>query len=209
MDSAPVSSDCYSVQEFRDVIERASHDVSFIWLDVVCIDQENRVVKILEIGRQAAILNGAKTTYIWLRSLDAAMLQGQANELSTAASRLEEDLIDSSSLVSDEEMSDVSHFYLHDSFDATYEPECLYDEVWTSTVKRVLQNFKLDPWFTSLWTLQEMYLAPTAVLLSRDAYLARRKGGGHEISLGNLIIWQTRSTTLLLGFPGAIDTLKK
>jgi len=182
-----VSSNCFSVEEFQKVIERASHNVSFIWLDVACIDQENRAVKMHEIGRQAAIFHGAKVSFIWLRSLDAIAVQEQAETLSRAASTIEDELIATYSPVSDEEMEYIpDHF--HDYGYTASESPCLHDQAWVSTVKKILMRYKQDPWFTSLWTLQEMYIAPTAILLSRDSRTCQREDG-NAIALGNLIIW--------------------
>jgi hypothetical protein len=40
---------------------------------------------------------------------------------------------------------------------------------WILRSRTALDNLFIDPWFTSLWTLQEAFLCPNAYLLGREA----------------------------------------
>ncbi|TRX89068.1 hypothetical protein FHL15_010087 [Xylaria flabelliformis] len=40
--------------------------------------------------------------------------------------------------------------------------------VWLSKVDNEISRLTKDPWFTSLWTLQEAFLSPQAIMLSRE-----------------------------------------
>jgi hypothetical protein len=39
------------------------------WIDIACVDQENRDVKMDEVGRQASIFLEAADFFVWLSSL--------------------------------------------------------------------------------------------------------------------------------------------
>lgn len=56
----------FTVDEFWQVLQSVSNGCHFIWLDVACIDQEDEITKMSEIGHQAAIFRGAQQAYIWL-----------------------------------------------------------------------------------------------------------------------------------------------
>lgn len=47
---------------------------------------------------------------------------------------------------------------------------------WQVTVTSLLEDLAKDPWFSSLWTLQEAHLCPRAVFLSRDAQCIQWRG---------------------------------
>ncbi|KAF8852554.1 hypothetical protein BDZ45DRAFT_730116 [Acephala macrosclerotiorum] len=183
-----VSADCFSTEEFRTVIKRASRDVLFIWVDIACIDQEDHATKMFEIGRQAGIFNGARTSYIWLHLLSAADLQRQADELLGLAAILEEATDNNAALMDDDEEDQIQDS--GDNYAVPMCPNTLGSRSWCNSVVKVLDGFRRDPWFTSLWTLQEMYLRPQGILLSRDACPAYRLSSldGNQITVANLII---------------------
>lgn len=63
----------FTVDEFEHLIKQTcvrhsgtDRDVEFLWLDVACIDQNNGPQKMAEIGRQAAIFQGAHRVFVWL-----------------------------------------------------------------------------------------------------------------------------------------------
>lgn len=58
----------FTVDSFSQMIRR-TREISgnrFIWLDVACIDQENYIVKMEEVGRQAGIFANAGVGFAWL-----------------------------------------------------------------------------------------------------------------------------------------------
>ncbi|KAG8531428.1 uncharacterized protein KY384_003057 [Bacidia gigantensis] len=144
--------------------ENSSQLIHFVWIDIACIDQENEALKATEIGRQAAIFKNATHAYIWLSHLDDNEMQ-----------QCDTTLFDTNMILS-------PHFEGNGT-----EPEDL--ESWNASFREVSETLYRDPWFTSLWTLQEMFLRPDAEILTQDANLIERKGGnGSTLGLSNLII---------------------
>lgn len=138
--------------------------VSYVWIDVICIDQEDERIKAIEIGRQAAIFKNASRAYVWLNRLNEIDLQF-----------CDKFLFDSSDKLS--RLSENNDF------------ESVFDEFWTEECIHVLQLLLQDPWFTSLWTLQEMFLRADAIILSKTSEPIQRKGGDENpLGLANLIV---------------------
>lgn len=73
-DIPPIHPDHFTEEEFKTVISSVANGlegerVDFIWLDVACIDQNPKSVEgSLEVGRQAAIFQGAREVFFWLTS---------------------------------------------------------------------------------------------------------------------------------------------
>ncbi|KIW69670.1 hypothetical protein PV04_05533 [Phialophora macrospora] len=123
----------FTVRAFHRVVKRVSQGGSHIWLDVACIDQENKAVKMSEIGKQAAIFRRARQVYIWLS-------HSKREVIGPILARL---------------------------LDRKADPR-----PDRNGVANILQDIRLvfsDPWFSSLWVLQESFLRPGAVLLFKDA----------------------------------------
>lgn len=138
--------------------------VSYVWIDVICIDQGDEKIKAIEIGRQAAIFKNASRAYVWLSKLDQIDLQVSDKFLFDSSDKL-------------------SRLSKNNDF------ESVFDEIWTEECIHVLQMLLQDPWFTSLWTLQEMFLRADATILSKTSEPIERKGGnGNPLGLANLII---------------------
>jgi len=152
----PVLDTCFSVQSFQNVIDYIGEKYEWIWLDVACIDQEQEAVKMSEVARQVGIFHGAMDAYAWLHSLSA----GEAYESCQALGRiawyrpLDRDY---SSDESDNMVDERDKLLL------------AYYKVQLQSIEETLRSIFLDPWFTSLWTLQES-------ILRRDAYLIAGDG---------------------------------
>lgn len=112
----------------------------FLWLDVACIDQRGRPEGKAEIGRQARIFRGAKHTYIWLSWISYPDLLQITQDLRKLAVA----------------MLNRKHIDLKSYRD------------WLNTSLLRFQALVSDPWFSSLWTLQEAFLCPGAIILARD-----------------------------------------
>ena len=108
--------DHFTVDNFQQVIGSIeARGTEFLWLDIACVDQsEDSPDGELEVGRQAAIFQRAKETYIWLTTV----------------------------AIGDWEVL----------LESKFGSEIYVDHM--NIIERVLD----DPWFTSLWTLQEAYL---------------------------------------------------
>ena len=111
--------------------------VDFIWLDLACIDQRRNLSADLEVGRQAGIFRKAAGVVVWLS-------QSGKDENSFCLLRdffkvlagFENDRQKSLKVISD----------------------CSQLELFVTRLRKLL----VDPWFSSLWTLQEAYLSTTA-----------------------------------------------
>lgn len=140
----------FSAQNFKRLIQKATTyqcrmarylkpdclQTEYLWLDVACIDQHDESRKMSEIGRQATIFKHAETALIWLTSHHTEQL---ASVLETFA-RAIGDVTESATTVS-----------LTGSL---------------TTAAGALDLLLQDPWFSSLWTLQEAFLRKDALLLS-------------------------------------------
>lgn len=145
-----VREDCFTVAAFQRILEIVCEGVEFVWVDIACIDQRDRKMKMQEVGRQAQIFEMAENAYVWLHTWDTAYLRDRITKLDSLTARLERELYWQGRPVDDG--SD------------NYVPACFTDTAWTTSVIDVLGSFRQEPWFTSLWTLQEMYLRPGTVL---------------------------------------------
>jgi len=70
--------------------------VEHVWIDVACIDQENNALQMKETGRQAAIFEGAQSSYVWLNHLKTEHLRSLFGMLETIAFELDRDILDPS-----------------------------------------------------------------------------------------------------------------
>ncbi|KAF2112064.1 hypothetical protein BDV96DRAFT_168175 [Lophiotrema nucula] len=151
----PVLDTCFSVQSFQNVIDYIGETYEWIWLDVACIDQEQEEVKMSEVARQVGIFHGAMNAYAWLHSLPACEVDEGCQALGRIAwyHPLHRD---DSSDESDNEVEERDKLIL-----AHYKEQLQF-------IEETLHSIFLDPWFTSLWTLQESILRRDAYLLARD-----------------------------------------
>lgn len=130
----------FSIEDFSRMLKKAAGKNRFVWLDIACIDQEDYAVKMEEVGRQAGIFANADQAFVWIWTLPGAALQEAMGPIIKYGFHVGEILIDYGDPA---EMAAAVH----------------------KAVDRVLD----DPWFTSLWTLQEGFLRDDAVFLSKDA----------------------------------------
>lgn len=125
-------------------LEKHAHKYHFLWLDVACIDQRYTRVTMLEVGRQARIFSHAEQSYVWLSRLSETALRPSLENLKTAVYRLENE-----PFRKEEAKGFQTRPWLRMAFDS-------------------ITGLVNDPWFSSLWTLQEAFLCPNAIILSRD-----------------------------------------
>ncbi|KAL8791210.1 MAG: hypothetical protein Q9213_000167 [Squamulea squamosa] len=117
-------------------------NVDFLWLDVACIDQTpGSRDKAREIGRQAKIFKGAAQVSVWLTTHDRSFYRDWA-------SRMEPQF----------EIMCGPSFHTEANI-----------SVWVNTIKGLVDEMIADPWFSSLWTLQETFLSPNASIIPSDA----------------------------------------
>jgi hypothetical protein len=164
---------------FGGFLERRKWEYEFLWLDIACIDQRQSPIQMAEVGRQARIFRNAKHSYAWLSHLPHTLLKHLLSDLETAVCGLQEEPYN-------QELSD---------FDSRQ---------WISMALRAINGLTADPWFTSLWTLQEAFLCNHSILLSRDGKVSCDVSliGPRSWTLNNLfklvndvIMWTERTTS--------------
>lgn len=142
-----VRPDHFTVDAFLAVIRRVAlgaeakegEKCHHIWLDIACINQLDRKEMLEEIGRQAAIFNRANHCFIWLNKTPADRVYCIAKTWGSWPSKDFWDEIDSDAGLDLVKKWPAQH-----------------------------RDFLNDPWFTSLWTLQEAFLRPDALILTRE-----------------------------------------
>lgn len=131
----------------------------FLWLDIACIDQRWTRTTMLEIGRQARIFRYADQSYAWLSRTSTATLRPALYNLRAAVYGLQ-----------NEPWTKEGSRGFH-------------SRPWLRMAIDSLTGLMNDPWFSSLWTLQEAFLCNQAIILSREGQAAL------ELSTLNLRPW--------------------
>ncbi|KAL1639150.1 hypothetical protein SLS58_008237 [Diplodia intermedia] len=166
----PVSPRAFTVDELQRVLRNVAGESGWVWVDIACIDQEVLEVKMNQIGKQASIFSNANRAFIWLH-------QSSLGELE----RLVELLFKSQDTIYDDPHDTTSTAYsqnstLNETSGTSFLSPCFQDTDWLDAVESSLRIFS-DPWFSSLWTLQESFLRPEAIVLSKEAQELRRSDG--------------------------------
>ena len=138
-------------QNKRFHVERLPHDLKrlplpcpYVWLDLLCIPQDNRKEAQEEIARQAAIFTGAASAIVWLNEIES--WERTENEIQWYAYQYLQ-LANSETCVLE---NTVMNDRIEKATNASYQRTQLWNEA---------DNCALG-WFTSLWTLQEACLRP-------------------------------------------------
>lgn len=139
----------FSVQMFQKVIHemRRLAGTDWAWVDVACIDQENVPIKMDEVGRQASIFKNAWKAFAWLSHTPEEALDNVIAVVERAGPVL---------------------------LDIRYTPGplntsatgCILQSV--EDVREVVEAVLGDPWFSSLWTLQELFLRDDALIMGQN-----------------------------------------
>lgn len=146
-----VSPDHFTVEQFERVIERVCQTADFVWIDVACIDQEQADVKAYQIDQQIGIFNGANEAFVWLSGSETEKLQLYLDDFFAGAF----------------ELYDAVHAPADASPPTAAENERVF--ACSEKLRACLQALFQDPWFSSLWTLQESVLRRDALILSSSA----------------------------------------
>ncbi|KAI0553861.1 heterokaryon incompatibility protein-domain-containing protein [Xylaria curta] len=133
----------FTVDQFHKVLNLMRLDnTEWAWVDIACIDQENTKIKMDEVGKQASIFRAARWAYVWL------------SHLSTEACFRSFGLI--------ERIDNIwPKYILHDTSAEEMKLLLRY-------LREALDSIYLDPWFTSLWTLQEIMMRNDALIVSSE-----------------------------------------
>ena len=153
----PVTPGHFSAHEFQHIINEiaAVTGVKYLWLDVACISQEDRSIHAEEVGRQKDIFQNSSLGFVWLTTF-------HSDGLSSLFAKLEK-----LSLHMAERAMHLSSCRTEKSAVTTENEDFLKiaSELITTLVK--------DPWFSSLWTLQEAFANPDSVFLSIDKVMIK------------------------------------
>lgn len=132
----------FTANDFNNAIRRVASGVTHIWVDIACIDQEDDEIKLDEIGHQAGIFDRAESAYVWLNHC-------RQHDLKVLLEQLRENVnIIGSAFLAKKDLIPL-----------------------TKAIKQNLHKIFGDPWFSSLWTLQEAFLRPDAQLVLDDGYI--------------------------------------
>ena len=143
-DIPAIKEEHFTFEEFQRVVNFLGKDgVDWAWIDVACIDQEDQEANAEEVGRQASIFKNSHRVFVWLSHLHSDVL--------------------ASAVVSIQE----SGLALRDHVDEL--PTSLPIEDVIGSLHRGFNVVFADPWFSSLWTLQEVILRNDAIALSKEA----------------------------------------
>lgn len=179
----PVKPEHFSVRDFHQAIMVAAENVEFIWVDVACIPQyhahetrEEASLRAQEIGRQIGIFGRAQKAFAWLNKLDIDFL-------STCRQLLDRN-----------RTADLASSVLASSFRTMSTSEITAflsgTEIHLNEIENLSVRLLADPWFSSLWTLQEFILRRNAVIISKEGRCVpttnHERGSAGDWSLENL-----------------------
>ena len=137
-----VKEEHFTVAAFQNVVDRLGEGgCEWAWIDIACIDQDDDDIKADEVGKQASIFMLASRVYVWLSHLGNDHASGVIQDLEGAGIQLGNLL---------NRGAGAPAFEL---------------------VQRIHRQCKLifgDPWFSSLWTLQEFFLRIDSKILSSE-----------------------------------------
>jgi Heterokaryon incompatibility protein (HET) len=143
----------FNMKQLTEILRRVPH-VRFWWIDVLCIPQKDEHPdKAMEIAKQGAIFKNAICVLVYLWSL-------------TEGKQL---------LAAIQEFDEMMRWYWK-----IIVPQELQAATKDNSRKALVEIFgprlRSDPWFSSLWTLQEMILAPHSVWMALDGSYCRVNG---------------------------------
>lgn len=165
----------FEILELPKLLKLLPSKTRYVWFDLLCIPQDHSALGAKEISRQAQIFQGARYAIAWLNDVESLHGLGyamgwQVLHLLQPPNEDSEPRLESVSERMWELMSDKPSGLL-----SGYNRDGL-----TATTKnggiRPLVHGTLNPWFTSLWTLQEVALRPDMWLCAKDFSFATSDG---------------------------------
>ncbi|OCK89138.1 uncharacterized protein K441DRAFT_668164 [Cenococcum geophilum 1.58] len=138
----------FTVEQFENAIRSIASisGVEFLWLDVACAKFSHRPASATmdeDVSMQREIFSGASYNCIWLTEIEWEILA---------------DIFVTLSRIANNANCEGGQPIEFENFDL------LLQKTVTPAFKRLL----VDPWFSSLWTLQEAMAKPNAILLSAE-----------------------------------------
>lgn len=128
----------FTVETFQKIVNQMqTTGLEWAWIDIACIDQESDAIKMDEVGRQASIFRKASNVFVWLS-------HSCCETMATAM-----DVLDSK----------APGIWSTDDIDKL-------DFGLVREIDEAVTVIFSDPWFSSLWTLQEIVLRNDALILT-------------------------------------------
>lgn len=147
----------FPVEELPEILRRGPFETPYVWLDLCCIPQEpGSAIGASEIARQAQIFRNAQVVVAWLNDVDDFQVLG--------------DILKWKAL----QLLRLRPGSKQETRDAQVE------ETWQRIVGKrtgllaarsgdyVVKDMRLNSWFTSLWTLQEVAMRPDMRVSAKD-----------------------------------------
>lgn len=180
----------FTADQFEHVLRKiaADVDVSFVWVDIACIDQNDGSAEgAREIGRQAKIFGNSCQTYIWLVSC-------QENAETFSVETLLQNFEAVSALLAPVYHQLLDEYSDLDNRTRTRKKLADYYSAGGSADRLIINasvyinSLASIPWFSSLWTLQEAFLQPSARFLDVNGHCPR-SSGNQPIVLQDVLWW--------------------
>lgn len=152
----------FRVADLPVILEGIPLDHRYVWMDLVCIPQDHSDLSRIEISRQAKIFQSASITVMWLHDI-----QGWSG-LSTALEWLSLDFMIDNRFAKDINAARQRQMVLQQD---SSQLELLISI--SQEESRIVSHMEMNPWFTSLWTLQEICLRPDMLLADSSWDLAK------------------------------------
>lgn len=150
----PTTNCDFDLAELKHVLSRI-RQTRYFWVDVLCINQEDEDELRQEIAKQGAIFGAAESVLVYLWTLKTT------DSLAYALGHLGEQLLWWLRL------AEPSHKEKARYKAPTIEPD---------EIAKHSDALRSDHWFSSLWTLQEMILAPASLWLTKDGHCCTVNG---------------------------------
>ncbi|KAJ5080928.1 Heterokaryon incompatibility [Penicillium angulare] len=168
----------FDVERLPDILVQIPTDTRYIWFDLVCIPQEGcgeeidkqlRKVMVEEIASQASIFKGAKHTIAWWNT-DSAPESWEG--MRSAIQWMSSIYMDLQFSDGDEYPVRIPPWEAHDRLQATglFSPD-----------------MTILPWFSSLWTLQEVCLRPDIWICNKNLELLTVGDNGTPVAFNTLV----------------------
>ena len=153
----PVTPGHFSAHDFQHIIYEiaAVTGVKYLWLDVACISQEDRSLHAEEVGRQKDIFQNSSLGFVWLTTFSSDDLLSLFDRLENLSPRTAEKAMPLTSCRREK---------------LAFPTEI---EAFLKIASELIATLVKDPWFSSLWTLQEAFANPDSVFLSIDRVMTK------------------------------------
>lgn len=176
----------FLIDELPSILRQIPCQTPYVWFDLVCIPQNRSPIAKAEIARQALIFRKAKCSIAWLNDLESFEV------LEATARWMALQLLDCKEASDDEDFEipepeedldfqrELRSCTNRALSDAGHGRTGLF-EPWTEDI--FTERPKLQPWYSSLWTLQEACLRPDMWICTKDWKLLSLDGGRTPLTL--------------------------